>query len=605
MKKANELLDAIGNARSQYVAQAQQYRTGHKKPARKLPGKKLLLIAAIIALAAVLAGCVAYVLGLQGLFIGRYDIDTGWGNIEQRDFISIQGFSDSPNYQANKEWQEFLDSYDTDGQLLKQADREGYIPPADYASYNCYTSEMEEKIAVICKKYGLKPLGEPTLVYSGWEIMLDLNLPSLPGVFSENNVPAGYDLQGGYYYADGSFQFSGTITKMEGEQSYPIDFTYRRVCKTSFDGVYYALDRVEDFDQWEHTAPDGTKVYLALKEDMALLLADTADHFISISSLNQDMTKEQWEAFADLFGFTYTSVEPEEIPQETLSTARPDLGTTFLSYSDYIRSWLKAVTVHPEKITYALYDLNGNGTPELIVRGENTLLEIVTTTDGITSPVLAGTTEMNLCPGGIIENVFSVNGREDRIYYKIVGREAVVEECLMQSENGWYWSPTGGAAAFNWTEISEEAYHAVREKYPSIQDTLEWNPITEYPGADSEIHSRLFENLFLPLAGGEYLKGREQFAEAAQKMGCELSEDEGILYVDDTENPDCFLSVVLTNRYGYEEIYELRHCYVNHGVVIVTFEDREAPKFFTAPDLLTEPKEVGSLEELVAYVYND
>ena len=110
MKKANELLDAIGNARSQYVAQAQQYRTGQKKLTRKLPGKKLLLIAAIIALAAVLAGCVAYVLGLQGLFMGRYDIDTGWGNTEQRDFISIQGFSDSPNYQANKEWQEYLEN---------------------------------------------------------------------------------------------------------------------------------------------------------------------------------------------------------------------------------------------------------------------------------------------------------------------------------------------------------------------------------------------------------------------------------------------------------------------------------------------------------------
>jgi len=211
-----------------------------------------------------------------------------------------------------------------------------------------------------------------------------------------------------------------------------------------------------------------------------------------------------------------------------------------------------------------------------------------------------------LCQGNIIETVYSAAGREDRTYYKIMGREAVVEECLMHSDgdDSWYWSPTGDAAAFNWTEMSQEAYNAVREKYPYIQDTLEWKPITEYPSVSSELTSRLFENLFLPLAGGEYLNGREQFAEAIEKQGYESYVSEGILYVDDPENPDCFLSGVLSNRYGFEEIYELTYCYVNHCAVKFTFEDREAPQFFTAPDLLTEPTRVESLEELIEYFYH-
>lgn len=617
MKKTDILLDAIGNARSNYVMQAQEYRAGTHKQAKRLKPKRFLLIAAIIATMLLLAGCVAYVLGLQDLFMGRYDIDAGWGQTEQRDFISIQGFQDSPNYQANKEWQDFLDAYDPDGSLLKQADASGYLPPARYESYTCYTAEMENKIDEICEKYDLNPLGPVHLVRSGWEIFLDLNIPT---ILSENTVAAGYDLQTGYYYEDGTFQFDGciTLTGAEALWKYPIDFTYRRVCKTSFDGVYYAVDRISGFDQWEHTAPDGTVVYLALGEDVAFLLADTPEHFISISSRStragdavlgeQQMTRSHWEAFADLFNFTYTSLEPEEIetiPQETLSTSGPDLdATTFLSYSDYINSWLKAVTVHPEAITYALHDLNGNGTPELIIRGEETLLEVVTSVDGITSPVLGGAAEMNLCEGNIIETVFSGFGREDRTYYKIAGPEAVIEECLMKSENGWYWSPTGGAAAFNWTEMSQEAYDAVREKYPYIQDDLVWTPITEYPSVDSDITSRLFENLFLPLAGGEYLNGREQFEEALNKLGYASYTDEGVLYVDDPENPGCFLSGVLSNRYIFEEVYELRYCRVNHGVVTVTFENREEPRFFTAPDLLTEPTEVQTLEELIDFFYH-
>ena len=623
---ANELLDAIGNARSHYVMQAQEHRSGQRKTPRRIPGRRLLLIAAIIAMMLLLVGCVAYVLGLQNLFIGTFDVDVGWGETEPRDFLSMQGYADSPNYQANKEWQEFLHTYDPDGTLLKQADSSGYMPPADYESYLCYTQEMIDKIDEICEKYGLEPLGPATLVQSGWEIFMDLNLPSLPGVFSENNVPAGYDLQSGYYYPDGTFQFSGCIT-MTGEDApwrYPIDFTYRSVQKTSFDGVSHTVHVVSDFDQWEYTVLDGTTVQLALSPDTAFLLADTEDYFVTISTHStragdvllgeQQMSRTCWEAFADLFGFTYSPQDPtaETIPeptQETLSTSGEVLGTTFLSYSDYINSWLQAVTVHPEAITYALQDLNGNGTPELIVRGEETILEIVTTVDGVTSSVLGGFTEMNLCEGNIVETVFSAAGREDRTYYKIMGQEAVIEECLMHSEEdaAWYWSPTGGAAAFNWTEMSQDAYNAVREKYPYMQDQLEWKPITEYPSVNSQITSHLFENLFLPLAGGEYLNGREQFEESIEKLGYESHTEEGILYVDDPENPGCYLWGVLSNRNTFEEIYELGYCLVDETephVVTVTFENRTAPKFFTAPDLLTEPTEVPSLEDLIDYFYH-
>lgn len=631
---AHDLLDMIGDARSSYIMDAQQWREGKKKATvKQFRGKRIMLVAAIVALMLLLVGCVAYVLGLQDLEIGTYDVHVGWGETKPFNFISLQGYSESPNYQASKEWNDFLDAYDPDGELLKAADDGAYTAPMDYMSYLCYTPEMKAKIDEICDKYNLEILGPVYTVHSGWEVFMDLNIPSLPGVFSENNVPAGYDLYEGYYYRDGTFQFSGEIT-FTGEDApwlYPIQFTYRCVQKTAFDGVLATVGELETYDQWNYTLPDGTTVLLALSTEEAFIIADTEDYFASIMIPDTywgdllygevHMTREVLEAFAGLFSFTYTPqrpdpsilVEPEWFDTNTESTAEPDkpLGTTFLSYSDYISSWLKAVTVHPEAITYALQDLNGNNTPELIVRGEETVLEIVTSVDGITSSVLGGYKEMNLCQGNIIE-VVEDYGAEWRTYYKIMGREAVVEECLMYSpegnpDNPWSWSPTGGAASFNWIAMSEDAYNTVREKYPYIQDELEWKPITEFPTVDSDVTSRLFENLFLPLAGGEYLNGRVDVEAAIQRLGYESYSSEGILYVDDPENPGCFLWGELSNRHTFEEIYELGYCLVDETeprVVIVNFEDRAAPRFYTAPDLLSEPVEVNTLEELVEYFYH-
>lgn len=63
---ANEILDMIGDARGSYVWDAQQVRSGNRiRTGRSLPIKKMWLIAAIIAMLLMLAGCaVVYVLSL-------------------------------------------------------------------------------------------------------------------------------------------------------------------------------------------------------------------------------------------------------------------------------------------------------------------------------------------------------------------------------------------------------------------------------------------------------------------------------------------------------------------------------------------------------------
>ena len=71
-----ELFDILGTARDSYVQEVQRIRTGActaktKKPSRR----RLLLIAAIVALTLLLVGCaVVYVLRLQDMKVGEYSI---------------------------------------------------------------------------------------------------------------------------------------------------------------------------------------------------------------------------------------------------------------------------------------------------------------------------------------------------------------------------------------------------------------------------------------------------------------------------------------------------------------------------------------------------
>ena len=94
---------------------------------------------------------------MDALILGKESDTTG-----ELDKISLQGFAGSPNYQAAKEWMDFLDSYDVDKAILNSLSNEEVNSFSDeYYSYTCYTDEMAKKIDEICRKYGLQKQGTP------------------------------------------------------------------------------------------------------------------------------------------------------------------------------------------------------------------------------------------------------------------------------------------------------------------------------------------------------------------------------------------------------------------------------------------------------------
>ena len=161
---SHNILDMIGDARDSYVWDAQQVRTGSQTTEhRKMPAKKLWLLAAVIALTLLLVGCaVVYVLRMQNLTVGKYDpyIPVAYdenGEIipveTQKNpmYLSIQGV----HMDALAEWLEFTENYDRDGTIMLEADKSGSewdLPDSYHLTYGCYSQEMIDKLDEIAAK---------------------------------------------------------------------------------------------------------------------------------------------------------------------------------------------------------------------------------------------------------------------------------------------------------------------------------------------------------------------------------------------------------------------------------------------------------------------
>ena len=328
--KDNYVLEAHGEAMTESNIIPYHRST---KSRRRMPMKRRFLIAALVAMMLLLMGCAIVLMKLQEMKVGDWaytypeHAQEMAGETVTSELISMQGFMDSPNYQASKEWSDFLKTYDPEGKLLDSEKTGSYQPSMEYMAYTCYTQEMQEKLDEICERYELNLLGP---VYAE-EYPVDIvKAVGIENVFAETaNIPT--EIYDGYYYGDGTFQISGTNTlNYEGSPwIYPTSYQYRCVMKSSFDGVLLPVGDIEAFEEWNYTLQDGTEVLLALSTEKALIIVDKPEYFVTINILEtrvgdvlygeQQMSREGLEAFAETFTFDYvpgrpnpdTLVEPE------------------------------------------------------------------------------------------------------------------------------------------------------------------------------------------------------------------------------------------------------------------------------------------------------
>lgn len=382
MVKSIDLLEAMGNIHDRYILEA------HKKPeqgSRVVSLRKVWFIAAVLALLMLLAGCVAVLLSLSDLSIGKQNIDAGFQQTQPMEMLSLQSYMDSDTYQAAKQWQDFLEDYDPEGTKLAEADQLHQSAPMEYMAYLCYTQEMQDKIDSICSQYGLSLLG-PMYTAQDAFIMVQENL-GIETLFAQEGFTV--HIESGHCYQDGSFSFYGTTQLLGIRNLWPHRVHYEYHCnqKTSFHDLFLAVEDVNAFSQWEHTLPNGTTLLLALSQERALILADTQDCFVSVNILNpaaQDgtlMTHADLEAIADTFRFDYAPVwqdsdnlvklqwvladllEASETPELTFFSSEYEKTVTLSEYRSLFGSGEVVLSIPKQ----AEVDMDGDGTPETLL----------------------------------------------------------------------------------------------------------------------------------------------------------------------------------------------------------------------------------------------
>lgn len=288
--KAYDLLESIGSIRDKYILEAHSQKAVQHK---RVPAKRVFLIAAIIALMLLLVGCVVVILGLQDLNLGRFSYDAGFGETQSGDLISMQGFAGSPEYQAAKEWQEFLAGYDADRSIINEVGNNPTNLDSKYTLYKVYTQEMCDKLDEIAQKYDLE-------LHSVINIVDREELDScVGGEFMGPGLSRGW----AYIYEDGTFQFDGDA-QLGNTQ---LLFQCRRSVKGTLDEVVLNIGNMNDYQESQYQTSSGETVILARKPNRGLIIADFEACFITVNVLGStelDLTETNLKYIADAIDFS-------------------------------------------------------------------------------------------------------------------------------------------------------------------------------------------------------------------------------------------------------------------------------------------------------------
>lgn len=504
MNKELRLLTAIGWVRDEYILEMQQ-------PARaRVPRRKLWLVAAVIALSLLLTGCAAvYFMRLENLTLHQEIVmDEAGEKTQVRTEISLQGVAGSPNFLAVQEWDEFCRNYDTDMAIYKTLSNEEMDQGLEYYSYRCYTREMADKVDEICEQYNLQKQGMPQHEQS-WE-----NICHVFQVEDLLRPEADLDLERyeGYIFRSGSFKLEAEA-KLFPSGNQPI-LSVSCVAKTDFSTVAINVGDVEQYQQWNTTTPDGTKLLLALGPNGGLILADKADYFYSITVHDYNeyegngqkgrLEPAHIQMIADAFDFSLPIHPLSDGEWEYLENNKKELVASEVeaAYAEWVRKMLDAFP-RAKDWGYTILDTDGDGTQELVIGKDGMVRNICTASSngkvnfGPFSYIVFDNMKANvfgdpagtpvapsygyLCEGNKMLYVYERT--DDTILYQITGHLdgehwgeiQLVEDLTTNS----YFRYPGGETRYQDYPITKAEFDKILNACVPIE--LEMHPLTQFP----------------------------------------------------------------------------------------------------------------------------
>lgn len=521
--KPIDLLKALGNVKDTYVISAEEFRQGkqHTK-GKNISTKRFWLIAAAIALSLLLVGCaIVYILSLQDMAFGTRTQEYYDGSSQEVTLLSIQGIKGSSGYKATKEWYEWLETYDTDMTVYHSEEAFSEDFGDDYYAYNLYSREMKDKLDEICEKYDLELLG---MMYVDPDIEAGCKALQIPGIFRPG---ATVEADWGQicYYANGSFDLEGDVS-LNGQEPHIVSFRCHR--KSAFTDLYSSVGADGAFEEWVYTTSYGVDVLMVLDHGgvsgNAHMYVEQGEYMFSFGIHefeNRPLPdKAGMEAYAEAFDFT---VQPQRVSaqeiqktEERKEEADADFATEQkkkqhgfmeLGYDSRIKYELE-YALNPELLSFAVLDLEGNGTEDLLI-GQNGYIRVVyTTKDGGSQHMMsnsvmymntlntgtslgvgefgkAGASYIYLCENNGLAYVFDLEG--DGVAYhfasvrngELVWTDRIVYDPVAHPEEPWTMRDEDPRSH----PITEEEFNRIRDSYKRI--ALDMHPISQYPLKDN------------------------------------------------------------------------------------------------------------------------
>lgn len=289
----------------------------YEAPARSTVKAPKKLIAVACAAALVVAGSVT---AFAANWFGLGDLVMSRGAEHQSEYgdtISLVGYMESDEAKASAEWNAFLESYDSDNQILDTIGNNPTEFDDEYGGvYLVYTREMADKLYEIADKYHLNLLKSLDVYDDTGEFLKAVG----KGNFVEDSDGMRNEIYGGHIYDDGSFGYDGSFYQVE-------TFTYDEGSLQAENEIGYQLSSfhkgvlnpvsltIGDADSYEtsyYTTQNGTEVMIAIGPEKSLIIPDSSDPFIVVNVLSgrdganvgdNAVTLEEVKVMADTFDF--------------------------------------------------------------------------------------------------------------------------------------------------------------------------------------------------------------------------------------------------------------------------------------------------------------
>lgn len=409
---------------------------------------------------------------LLGVFvIGRLDGGASLAKAGNQK-LTLEKLVDSTAYRASME----VKAYVQGGEATESEE----LPEA-YRAYGCRTAEMAQKVDEICEKYGLTKVGSSISADSAGEMFASLGIRSM--VVSSENVQT--TTSNASYSADGNFEFWGTTTMDDSSWTYPVEYRAYRAMKQTLSTAYWEIEDTESYEWWNCETKSGASVLIAAGRDNALLLTDTGDSVVLIVVMNATTGdavygKEALEAFADTFDFSLTPrTEDDPAPNENRNAIPEAFQPILAKYARAAEEHWNAETCIASDICgslaaldidgdygYALLDLDGNGTQELLITNGYEIFDLyVTEADGGAGHLLMGGEKRSfLCKDNVLLSQFT--NEENQTWYQYERLEGIdlnpVMTVIANADGSW----AVGELARAMKGITEQEAREILDMYP-------------------------------------------------------------------------------------------------------------------------------------------